>query len=141
MDVKIKRALISVSDKNGVVEFAKELTWMGVTIISTGGTAKALADAGIDVVSVDSVTGFPVEAEKRYEYQIEQGPVESSGQSDGGERLVHGRTLLALRDGDAMDRRTLLEAKNLMRRILAFYLGDKPLKSRELFAGFHQNRT
>ena len=59
MDVKIKRALISVSDKNGVVEFAKELASMGVEIISTGGTAKALADAGIDVMSVDSVTGFP----------------------------------------------------------------------------------
>ena len=53
MDVKIKRALISVSDKNGVVEFAKELASMGVGIISTGGTAKALADAGIDVMSVD----------------------------------------------------------------------------------------
>ncbi|MHC5145125.1 MAG: IMP cyclohydrolase, partial [Planctomycetota bacterium] len=59
MDVKIKRALISVSDKNGVVQFAKELASMGVEIISTGGTAKALADAGIDVMSVDSVTGFP----------------------------------------------------------------------------------
>jgi phosphoribosylaminoimidazolecarboxamide formyltransferase/IMP cyclohydrolase len=59
MDVKIKRALISVSDKNGVVEFAKELASMGVVIISTGGTAKALADAGVAVMSVDSVTGFP----------------------------------------------------------------------------------
>jgi phosphoribosylaminoimidazolecarboxamide formyltransferase/IMP cyclohydrolase len=59
MDVKIKRALISVSDKNGIVEFAKALASMGVSIISTGGTAKTLADAGIDVMSVDSVTGFP----------------------------------------------------------------------------------
>ena len=52
MDVKIKRALISVSDKNGVVDFAKELASMGVSIISTGGTAKALTDAGVDVMSV-----------------------------------------------------------------------------------------
>ena len=59
MDVKIQRALISVSDKTGVVEFAKELSRMGVTIISTGGTAKAMAEAGINVQSVDSVTGFP----------------------------------------------------------------------------------
>ncbi len=59
MDVKIQRALISVSDKSGVVEFARVLSAMGVTIISTGGTAKAIADAGIEVVSVDVVTGFP----------------------------------------------------------------------------------
>jgi len=59
MDVKIKTALISVSDKTGVVDFAKRLSAMSVKIISTGGTAKQLADAGIDVTSVDSVTGFP----------------------------------------------------------------------------------
>jgi len=59
MDVKIKRALISVSDKSGLAAFAKTLGDMGVTIISTGGTAKALTEAGVAVVSVDSVTGFP----------------------------------------------------------------------------------
>ncbi len=59
MEIRIRRALISVSDKTGVVEFAKELVSMGVRIISTGGTAKALAKAGIDVAGVDSVTGFP----------------------------------------------------------------------------------
>ncbi|MFA6185815.1 MAG: bifunctional phosphoribosylaminoimidazolecarboxamide formyltransferase/IMP cyclohydrolase [Phycisphaerae bacterium] len=59
MDVKISTALISVSDKTGIVDFAKSLSAMGVKIISTGGTAKALAQAGINVVSVDSVTGFP----------------------------------------------------------------------------------
>ena len=47
MDVKIKTALISVSDKSGVVEFAKKLSGMGVKIISTGGTAKALSEAGL----------------------------------------------------------------------------------------------
>ncbi len=59
MDVKIKTALVSVSDKNGVVDFAKALGKMGVKIISTGGTAKALSDAGIKVVGIESVTGFP----------------------------------------------------------------------------------
>jgi phosphoribosylaminoimidazolecarboxamide formyltransferase/IMP cyclohydrolase len=59
MDVKIKTALISVSDKTGVVDFAKSLSAMGVKIISTGGTAKAIAEAGVKVTTVDSVTGFP----------------------------------------------------------------------------------
>ncbi len=59
MEVKIKTALISVSDKTGVVEFAKNLSSLGVKIISTGGTSKALSQAGINVVSIDSVTGFP----------------------------------------------------------------------------------
>ncbi|MDD2481616.1 MAG: bifunctional phosphoribosylaminoimidazolecarboxamide formyltransferase/IMP cyclohydrolase [Lutispora sp.] len=55
----IKRAIISVSDKTGIVDFAKKLEKMGVEIISTGGTAKALADAGIKVISISDVTGFP----------------------------------------------------------------------------------
>ncbi len=59
MDVKIKTALISVSDKTGVVEFAQALSQMQVKIISTGGTAKTLSDAGIPVVGIESVTGFP----------------------------------------------------------------------------------
>ncbi len=59
MDITIKTALISVSDKTGVVDFAKALAQMGVKIISTGGTAKALAQAGVPVTSIDSVTGFP----------------------------------------------------------------------------------
>ena len=56
---KIRRALISVSDKTGIVDFARELKTFGVEIISTGGTAKALRDAGIDVRDVSDVTGFP----------------------------------------------------------------------------------
>lgn len=55
----IKRALISVSDKNGIVEFAKELDNLGVEIISTGGTAKVLSDNGIKVINISDVTGFP----------------------------------------------------------------------------------
>lgn len=58
-EVKIKRALISVSDKNGLEEFAKELVAHGVEILSTGGTAKAIEKAGIDVKDVSDHTGFP----------------------------------------------------------------------------------
>src|SRR5438552_10915851 len=57
--VKIRRALISVSDKTGIVDFARELNRFDVEIISTGGTAKALRDASIEVRDVSEVTGFP----------------------------------------------------------------------------------
>src|SRR3954447_2462591 len=56
---KIKRALISVSDKTDIVEFAKSLTGLGIQLISTGGTAKTLRENGIDVSDVSEVTGFP----------------------------------------------------------------------------------
>lgn len=55
----IKRALISVSDKTGIVEFARELDKLGVEIVSTGGTYKTLSEAGIKVVNISDVTGFP----------------------------------------------------------------------------------
>jgi phosphoribosylaminoimidazolecarboxamide formyltransferase / IMP cyclohydrolase len=54
-----KRALISVSDKTGVIEFAKQLVELGFEIISTGGTKKAIHEAGIPVIGVSDVTGFP----------------------------------------------------------------------------------
>ncbi len=56
---KIKRALISVSDKTGIIEFAKELANFDVQIISTGGTAKSLREAGIEVTEVAEITNFP----------------------------------------------------------------------------------
>jgi phosphoribosylaminoimidazolecarboxamide formyltransferase/IMP cyclohydrolase len=59
VDVKIKTALISVSDKTGIIDFAQRLGEMGVKIVSTGGTAKALTEAGINVISIEKVTGFP----------------------------------------------------------------------------------
>ncbi len=55
----VRRALISVSDKSGLIEFAKGLTALGVDLISTGGTSKAIADAGLKVTDVSAVTGFP----------------------------------------------------------------------------------
>ncbi|MFP4698428.1 MAG: bifunctional phosphoribosylaminoimidazolecarboxamide formyltransferase/IMP cyclohydrolase [Eubacteriales bacterium] len=53
------RALISVSDKTGIVELAKELRELGVEIISTGGTERKLKEAGLDVINISDVTGFP----------------------------------------------------------------------------------
>ena len=55
----MRRALISVSDKEGVAEFASALAAMGVEIVSTGGTAAVLTDAGIAVRPIDDLTGFP----------------------------------------------------------------------------------
>lgn len=57
--VPVKRALISVSDKTDLVPFARTLANRGVQIISTGGTARALAEAGVAVTPIDDVTGFP----------------------------------------------------------------------------------
>lgn len=57
--MKVKRALISVSDKTGIVDFARELAGSGVEIISTGGTSRALKEAGIPVKAIDEITGFP----------------------------------------------------------------------------------
>ncbi len=55
----IGRALLSVSDKTGLLELAKALHDLGIALVSTGGTAKAIADAGLPVTPVDSLTGFP----------------------------------------------------------------------------------
>jgi phosphoribosylaminoimidazolecarboxamide formyltransferase/IMP cyclohydrolase len=55
----MKRALISVSDKTGVVDFAKNLSALGYEIISTGGTLKTLVEAGVGAVSITDATGFP----------------------------------------------------------------------------------
>ena len=82
--MKIKTALVSVSDKTGIVDFARSLSDMGVKIISTGGTARAIREAGIPVTSVDQVTGFP---------EILGGRVKTLHPK------VHG-ALLAVRDSD-----------------------------------------
>ena len=58
-DPQVARALLSVSDKTGIVEFARGLAELGVEIISTGGTARELTDAGVPVRSISDLTGFP----------------------------------------------------------------------------------
>jgi phosphoribosylaminoimidazolecarboxamide formyltransferase/IMP cyclohydrolase len=59
MAARVAQALLSVSDKTGLVEFARGLATLGVELLSTGGTAKALADAGLRVTDVGTYTGFP----------------------------------------------------------------------------------
>src|SRR4051794_7279795 len=56
---RIARALLLVSDKTGLIDFAKALAGHGVALVSTGGTAKALKDAGLNVTDVAELTGFP----------------------------------------------------------------------------------
>ena len=56
---KIQRAILSVTDKTGLVEFARKLADMGVELISTGGTANLLRDSGIGVKDISELTGFP----------------------------------------------------------------------------------
>ena len=58
-EVRVRRALLSVSDKRGLVEFARGLAELGIEIVSTGGTARELEDAGIGTRSVEDYTGFP----------------------------------------------------------------------------------
>ena len=55
----VRRALLSVSDKAGIVEFAQALSARGVELLSTGGTARLLADKGLPVTEVSDYTGFP----------------------------------------------------------------------------------
>src|SRR2546423_4732839 len=58
-DHRVTRALLSVSDKSGLIEFARALAAYGIDLVSTGGTAKAIADAGLKVTDVSDLTGFP----------------------------------------------------------------------------------
>jgi phosphoribosylaminoimidazolecarboxamide formyltransferase/IMP cyclohydrolase len=84
-EVRVRRALLSVSDKAGIVDFARGLSELGVEIVSTGGTASALADAGIAVRAIEEFTGFPE-------------------MMDGRVKTLHPRLyagLLALRDDDS----------------------------------------
>lgn len=89
----------------------------------------------------DSVSGSPIDPQKLYTYLIEQGPVECMSRTDAGGYRVRGRTLLCLHNGGAMDQSVRTEAKGLMRYVLAFYLGSKPLKSRDLFRGISQPKS
>ena len=58
-NIAVRRALLSVWDKTGIIDFARGLNELGVEILSTGGTARSLAEAGIEIVEVDNFTGFP----------------------------------------------------------------------------------
>ena len=75
----ITRALISVSDKTGIVEFAQTLVEAGVEILSTGGTAKLLAEKGLPVIEVADYTGFPEMLDGRVKTPAPQGARRHSG--------------------------------------------------------------
>ncbi len=74
--------------------------------------------------------GQPLQPQRRYQYLFEQGPVAASGNDPS---TVHGATLLALHRREPLDPQSMREARQLLRGILGSYLGEKPLKSRELF--------
>lgn len=86
------RALISVSDKTGVVEFARSLEKLGVEIVSTGGTATALRDAGIAVQDVSEVTGFPEIMDGRVKtlHPLVHGGLLGRGEQDSDVMAEHG---------------------------------------------------
>ena len=74
MSASIRRALISVSDKTGLIEFGRSLEGQGVEILSTGGSAAALRDAGVSVVEVSEYTGFPEIMDGRGEDSTAENP-------------------------------------------------------------------
>ena len=83
-------------------------------------------------LDIDSDSGLPIQPEEYYDYHLESGPMHvASKRSDG--FIFKGSSLLALDQDMLNDDACLLDAKRLMRAVLNLYLGDKPLKSRELF--------
>ncbi|MET0105978.1 MAG: DNA repair protein RecO [Sedimenticola sp.] len=85
----------------------------------------------------DAESGEPVDSNGYYRYEIEVGPVWSASRGD--EQRISGKTLIALAKGGEMDKDGRREAKHLLRRIISFYIGDRPLKSRELFRTLGSN--
>lgn len=82
------------------------------------------------VLDRNAEDGSPLVPEQRYRYEIEHGPVPCNTADSLG---LSGATLIGLRDGQLSDRALLTEARTLTRYVLRYYLGDRPLKSRELF--------
>ncbi|RDH92637.1 MAG: DNA repair protein RecO [endosymbiont of Seepiophila jonesi] len=84
----------------------------------------------------EAENGEAVQPDGLYDYHIEQGPIRAVVKADSeNHNVIHGSTLISLQQGLQLTSQARREARGLMRRILAFYLGDKPLKSRELFRG------
>ncbi len=82
----------------------------------------------------EAVTDGPIKSDQHYRYFVERGPIPISGEQNGDvNTAIHGETLLAISRESLETSRVLREAKSLMRHILRYYLGDKPLESRKLF--------
>lgn len=86
------------------------------------------------VLDTEADTGRPVDPARAYRYRIERGVLAAESGADG--IPIQGASLLALARGDLRDAESLADAKRLMRAVLKFHLGERPLKSRELFAAF-----
>lgn len=115
--MSIKRALISVSDKSGVVQFAKKIADKGVEILSTGGTAKELKAAGISVIDVSDYTGFP---------EMMDGRVKTLHPK------IHGG-LLALRDNEEhMKEADQNEVKMIDMVVVNLYPFEKTVESKDV---------
>ena len=82
------------------------------------------------ILDHDVRSGEPLRPEQRYHYLFEQGPVAATAD---GQSIVHGSTLLALYHREQLGPQAMREARRMIRRVLSGYLGEKPLKSRELF--------
>lgn len=89
-----KRALVSVSDKTGAVEFGRALAILGIEILSTGGTRQALTDAGVAATEVAAVTGFPEIMDGRVKtlHPMIHGGILARRHLDGGTMAEHGIT-------------------------------------------------
>ncbi len=90
------------------------------------------------LLSREADGGGPVRAERHYLYELERGPVGLSNGAEGPAR-ISGRTLLGLEAGEPLDPEGAREARELLRRLLGRYLGERPLKSRELFRQWRGN--
>ncbi|HHZ87509.1 MAG TPA: DNA repair protein RecO [Chromatiaceae bacterium] len=92
-----------------------------------------LADLGYGLQLAEEVdSGLPVDNDARYHYEVERGPIRADNERHF-EGSISGASLLSLAQERLDDEISLRECKQLMRRVLAFYLGDKPLQSRKLF--------
>ena len=136
---RITRALLSVSDKAGLVDFAKSLAGYGVELVSTGGTAKALKDAGLKVLDVSEITGFPEMMDGRVKtlhpkvhggllaIRAQQGPRRGDGQARHQADRSPGGEPLSVR-GDRRQRRGL---RRLHREHRHRRPGDDPRRRQE----------
>ncbi len=90
------------------------------------------------LLDVEADSGAPVEAGLRYRYELERGPVPDAGIGSEG---IRGASLLALARENLEDEQALQECRRLLRRALALYLGDRPLKTREVLAALLRGKT
>ncbi len=96
-----------------------------------------LQELGYGLLLLNDVNGYPVDPEGCYAYEIERGPVrlDIAGK---GPLAIRGKTLIDLAADDFSEARTLVEAKQLMRALIAHYLGGKSLETRKIFLEYHE---